>query len=51
MKAVHRLNGWSISAGLKQTIDYAKNPDKTQGGDLTATYVCDPMTAESEFQL
>ncbi|GHU36478.1 hypothetical protein FACS1894105_06900 [Clostridia bacterium] len=51
MKAVHRSNSGSISAGLKQTIDYAKNPDKTQGGELTAAYECDPMTAESEFLL
>jgi hypothetical protein len=51
MKAVHRSNSGSISAGLKQTIDYTKNPDKTQGGELTAAYECDPMTAESEFLL
>jgi hypothetical protein len=51
MKAVHRSNSGSISAGLKQMIDYAKNPDKTQGGELTAAYECDPMTAESEFLL
>jgi hypothetical protein len=49
MKAVHRSNSGSISAGLKQTIDYAQNPDKTQGGELTTAYECDPMTAESEF--
>jgi hypothetical protein len=48
MKAVHRSNSSSISAGLKQTIDYAKNPDN---GQLTAAYECDPMTAESEFLL
>ncbi|GHU57423.1 hypothetical protein AGMMS49975_22990 [Clostridia bacterium] len=51
VKAVHRSNSGSISAGLKQTIDYAQNPDKTQGGKLTAAYECDPMTAESEFLL
>jgi hypothetical protein len=49
MKAVHRTNSGSISAGLKQTIDYAKNHDKTQGGELNAAYECNPMTAKSEF--
>jgi hypothetical protein len=50
-KAVHRTNSGSISAALKHTVEYAQNPEKTQGGELIAAYECSPATAESEFML
>jgi hypothetical protein len=36
-KAIHRSNSGSISAALKQTIEYLENPEKTDGGELIAT--------------
>ena len=51
IKAVHRTNSGSISAAIKQTLEYAGNPDKTLGGELIAAYGCDPMTAQAEFLL
>ena len=32
-------------------MDYGKNPDKTQGGELISAYQCDHMTADAEFLL
>ena len=32
-------------------MDYGKNPDKTQGGELISSYQCDYMTADAEFLL
>lgn len=34
---------------LTHRIDYSKNPDKTQGGELISAYECDPKTADAEF--
>ena len=37
---------------LKDRLDYGKNPDKTQGGELISAYQCDHMTAaDAEFLL
>ena len=48
---MHRSSSGSISAAIKRTLDYAENPDKTQGGELIAAFECSTQTAESEFLL
>ena len=36
---------------MKERFDYGKNKEKTQGGELIASYMCDPETADAEFLL
>ena len=48
---LHKNKGKSISRCLHERIGYAENPDKTDGGELIKTYMCDPETAEAEFAL
>lgn len=47
----HVDKGKSILASLSQSIDYGKNPNKTQDGQLISSYECDPRTASLEFLL
>jgi hypothetical protein len=51
LRRVHRTGSGSISAALKNTINYAENPDKTDGGVLVLGYECAPELAASEFLL
>jgi hypothetical protein len=46
---MHRNKGKTIAACLKARTDYAKNPDKTDGGALVSAYECDPRTVDAEF--
>ncbi len=47
-----RVNkGRSVAACLEAKIVYAKNPEKTEKGDLVTSYKCDPMTMDEEFML
>ena len=49
---VHHISkGETIAQSLKDRLDYGKNPDKTQGGELISAYQCDHMTADAEFLL
>ena len=49
---VHHISkGETIAQSLKDRLDYGKNPDKTQGGELISSYQCDHMTADAEFLL
>ena len=34
---------------MKARIDYVKNPDKTEDGELISAYACAPKTAAEEF--
>ena len=43
--------GKTAAASLKEYLDYGKNPEKTDGGRLISSYMCDPQTADSEFML
>lgn len=36
---------------LGDRTDYAKNPEKTEKGELVTGYQCDPMTVDEEFML
>lgn len=47
--SMHVSQGKTIADCLTHRIDYSKNPDKTQGGELISAYECDPKTADAEF--
>lgn len=49
--ALHVNKGRSVAACLEARTDYAKNPEKTEKGDLVISYECDPMTVDEEFML
>ena len=49
--ALHKNKGKSVAACLKSRTDYAKNPDKTNKGELVSSYGCSPLTADEEFML
>ena len=49
--ALHQRKGKSIAHSLGERTDYAKNPEKTENGELVTGYACDPMTADEEFLL
>lgn len=36
---------------MKARIDYVKNPDKTEKGELISSFACAPETADQEFVL
>ena len=40
--SMHVSHGKTIADCLTDRIDYSKNPDKTQGGELISAYQCDP---------
>ena len=47
--SMHVNQGKTIADCLTDRIDYSKNPEKTQGGELISAYECDPKTADAEF--
>ncbi len=49
--ALHKNKGKSVAACLKSRTDYAKNPNKTNKGELVSSYECSPLTADEEFML
>ena len=49
--ALHKNKGKSVAVCLKSRTDYAKNPDKTNRGELVSSYECSPLTADEEFML
>ena len=48
---LHVNKGRSVAACLEARTDYAKNPEKTEKGELVTSYECDPMTVDEEFML
>ena len=48
---LHVNKGKSIAQSLGDRTDYAKNPEKTEKGELVTGYQCDPMTVDEEFML
>lgn len=48
---MHVNKGKSIAQSLGDRTDYAKNPEKTDKGELVTGYQCDPMTVDDEFML
>lgn len=49
--AMHQNKGKSIADCLADRTDYAKNPNKTNEGELLSSYKCDPKTVQGEFML
>ncbi len=49
--AMHINKGKSAAQCLKDRIDYAKNPKKTENGELISAYACSPETVDQEFVL
>lgn len=45
--SMHVSHGKTIADCLTDRIDYSKNPEKTQGGELISAYECDPKTADA----
>jgi hypothetical protein len=48
---LHVNKGHSVAGSLADRTDYAKNPEKTEKGELVTAYCCDPMTVDEEFML
>ena len=49
--AMHANKGRSVAKTLDDRTDYAKNPEKTDKGELVTAYGCDPITVDEEFML
>lgn len=49
--ALHANKGKTAEASMKERLDYAENPEKTDGGELISSYECDPRLAWQEFML
>ena len=48
---MHINKGKTIAQCLTDRIDYATNPEKTNGGELISSFGCDYHTADAEFLL
>ncbi len=48
---MHINKGKTIAQCLADRTDYAKNPDKTDNGQLISSYECNPDTVDVEFAL
>lgn len=46
---MHQNKGKTIKQCLSGRLDYGKNPDKTDSGELVSSFACDPDTADAEF--
>ena len=48
---MHVNKGKTLTQSLGDRTDYAKNPEKTDKGELVTEYQCDPMTVDEELML
>jgi len=48
---MHIGKGKTVSTSLQIHTDYAKNPDKTDGGQFISSYGCAPEAVDAEFLL
>ena len=46
---MHINKGRTVAQCLSDRTDYAKNPEKTQDGELISSFACDPATVDAEF--
>ena len=46
---LHTGKGRSVSEALGRTVDYVKDPDKTDGGHLISAFQCNPAIVDQEF--
>ncbi len=49
--ALHIRKGTTLAGSLRDRIEYAMDPEKTEGGTLVSTFECDSHTAAEEFLL
>lgn len=49
--SIHQNKGKSIADCLADRTDYAKDPEKTNEGELLSSYECDPKMVQGEFML
>lgn len=49
--SMHINKGKTIAQCLKARVEYVKNPDKTDSGELISSYACSPETTDQEFLL
>ena len=49
--AMHQNKGKTIAQSLKDRVEYAKNGEKTEQGQLISSYACDKETVDEEFLL
>ena len=45
---MHITNGKTLAQSIADRTDYGLNPEKTNGGELTSAYACDPRSFASE---
>jgi hypothetical protein len=48
---MHKNKGKTIAQCLRDRTAYAKNPEKTDGGELVSAFACEPRTMDEEFLL
>lgn len=48
---LHQNKGKTLAQSLRDRVNYAQNPSKTEQGELVTGYACDPITVEEEFLL
>ena len=46
---LHIGKGRTVATALGLTVDYVKNPNKTENGEWITSYECDPLIADQEF--
>ena len=46
---LHVGKGRTVATALGLTVDYVKNPAKTENGEWVTSYECDPLIADQEF--
>jgi hypothetical protein len=51
IRPLHMNKGKSIAKTLQIRTDYAKNPEKTEGGELVSSFECNSKTVDLEFAL
>ena len=49
--SLHTGKGRTIGKAISDIIDYAENPEKTDGGRLISSFQCDSRIADAEFLL
>jgi hypothetical protein len=51
IKPLHVNKGKTIAQTISDRNEYARNPDKTEDGELVIGYACDPRAADEQFLL
>ncbi len=49
--ALHENKGRTVSRCLKDRVEYAKNGEKTEGGEYVTAYECNPEIVDQEFYM